>query len=39
MNANIRGHLRRWEVALLIGTALFLIAGALALGTQDALAE
>ena len=39
MNANIRGHLRRWEVALLIGTALFLIAGALAQGTQDALAE
>lgn len=39
MNANIRGHLRRWEVALLIGTALFLIAGALALRTQDALAE
>ena len=32
-------HLRRWELALLIGTAVFLLTGALALGTQDRLAE
>ena len=39
MNVHVKGHLRRWEAALLIGTALFLVAGALALGTQDVLAE
>ena len=32
-------HLRRWELALLIGAAVFLLTGALALGTQARLAD
>ena len=39
MTASAGRRMKRWEIALLIGTAAFLLTGALALGTQAQLAD
>ena len=39
MTISAKKRLKRWEIALLIGTAAFLLTGVLALAAQDQLAD